>query len=750
MNRPVEPEWIPTQIEACDPLFSTRSIWEESGVQLRKLIGEIGAKYDRLLPMSSQAHRLLRQAEDEFKQWIPADHLVEGGSGESAITPRIAIFNPAETTSARQGLYVAYLFAADKSTVTLTLNQGVGEMAEHLGRAGARMVLAMQAATIRAALRPADIADLDLTFDLCTTAELSVDHEHANIVSRTYRLDSLSTESKMVADLQRFVQLYALALTAREMARRQGRHELITSARYPTAKKSPKPPAEPQIKPPAKPATVSPAKPQAEPMTASQAKSLAEPQTKPQAKPATGSPTKPPAEPQTKPLAEPVAASPTKPQAEPVAASQTKTVAASQTKTVAASPTKPQAEPATGSQTKPLAEPATASQAKPVAASQVKPPGEAAAKPQIKIQAEPVAALQIKPPTKRAARLAAKRAAKSHTKPLAEPVAEKPAGSVAVAEAASPQEQAPAEPAIALEVPAIDTKLGRKLPRALAGSMTRRGILAALVAAPLAYAAPRPTTAVSSRGPVPKVPLEARTTPVFTIDISQHDWKRRGGNLNWTDVRLAGIAGMCARATYGDPSGYQWPTYHFGSFARAAKTAGVGLRGGYHNLVRGDQPSINRQVDWLRRELDRYNANWAMLDVERYGELVKANMWPTWEDVLRFDDRWAEVDDRVLVGYIPPWNWSKHLGQPDLREFRGPLIASNYPRQANEDFKDLYQQIGGNDGRGWADYGNRTPEGWQYSSKAKVPGTSDQCDINAWRLTYEELKTLLIGPIQAG
>jgi hypothetical protein len=207
---------------------------------------------------------------------------------------------------------------------------------------------------------------------------------------------------------------------------------------------------------------------------------------------------------------------------------------------------------------------------------------------------------------------------------------------------------------------------------------------------------------------------------------------------------------MCARATYGDPSGYHWPTYNFGDFARAARNAGMGLRGGYHNLVRGDQASINRQVDWLRRELDRYDANWAMLDIEHYSELASSDMWPRWDDVRRFDDRWAEVESRVLVAYLPPWNWSKFLGQPDLREFRGPLIASNYPlNDTNVEYKLLYDRVGGNYGKGWATYGNRTPEGWQYSSHAKVPGAPYICDINAWRMTYDQLRTLLLGTRKA-
>ncbi|WP_117209319.1 MrcB family domain-containing protein [Allorhizocola rhizosphaerae] len=524
-------------------------------MRLRKLIGEIGARYDRLLPMSSPAHRLLRKAEGEFEQWIPPGHLVEGSGGNDApaITPRIAVFHRDETTTIRHGMYVAYLFAADNSTVTLTLNQGIGEMAEHLGRAGARLVLALEAATIRKALRPTDIADLDVAFDLRTTEPSSVDYQHTNIVSRTYRVDSLPGESEMVADLQRFVQLYALALQAREVARRHGRQELII---------------------PARPAAVT-------------------------------------------------------------------------------------------------------------------------------IAAETAPEPQPEPPAKEA------------------------------------QEFAP-------EI-GVDRKH-----KTLTGSMTRRGLLAALVVAPIAYVTPRAVASrdqdVVTQESVPPLPA-----PVFTIDVSQHDWKRRGGNLDWVGIRQAGIAGMCARATYGDPAGYQWPTHHFGDFARAARHAGLGIRGGYHNLVRGDQASINRQVDWLRAELDRHSANWAMLDVERYAELVKADMWPRWEDVRRFDDRWAEVETRVLVGYIPPWNWSKYLGQPDLREFRGPLIASNYPlKDANEDFKRLYERVGGNDGRGWAVYGSRVPEGWQYSSRAKVPGAPYICDVNAWRMSSEQLKALLLGSRHTG
>jgi hypothetical protein len=512
-------------------------------VRLRSLIGEIGARYDRQLPMSSEAQALLRQARVEFQQWIPAGYRVEagGGRGRAAVTPRIAVFAEAET--ARTGLYVAYLFAADMSAVTLSLNQGINEITGQLGRARARRMLAWEAADIRATFRPRDVSDLDTTLDLRSTTPLAVDYQRANILSRTYRLDALPNERTLVADLQRFIRLYALALDARGRGGQPGNQASVTSV-----------------------------------------PSLADP-------------------------------------------------------TNAAEPKKHAAEPAQDD---------------------------------------------------------------DHRKG-----------------------------------PARWTRQTRL--------MTRRGLIVALAALPAAFLAP--ATLGRELPGEKKKPPPPDPAPHFTIDVSQYDWNQGGGNLNWSTVRAAGIVGMCARATYGDPAGFNYPSYHFGDFVGAAKDAGFLLRGGYHNLVRGDQASINRQVDWLRQELDSHDANWAMLDVERYAEMVSANAWPQWDDVRRFDDRWAAVEDRVLVAYLPPWNWNKHLGQPDLRAFRGPLVASDYPLADNADeYQRLYARCGGNQGRGWASHGNRISEGWQFSTRAQVPGAASGCDINAWRMTFDQLYARLIGP----
>jgi hypothetical protein len=131
-------------------------------MELRELIERVGRTYDRDLPMASEAQTLLRNAHSEFAKWLPPGyHAVgSGGKGNAAACPWIAVFDPDETTTAQQGMYVVYLFAADMSTVTLSLNQGVTEIGRRLGRSEARVALKAEAAAIRSSFAPDSIADL--------------------------------------------------------------------------------------------------------------------------------------------------------------------------------------------------------------------------------------------------------------------------------------------------------------------------------------------------------------------------------------------------------------------------------------------------------------------------------------------------------------------------------------------------------------------------------------------------------------
>lgn len=228
-------------------------------------------------------------------------------------------------------------------------------------------------------------------------------------------------------------------------------------------------------------------------------------------------------------------------------------------------------------------------------------------------------------------------------------------------------------------------------------------------------------------------------------DLSHHDWNRAKGELDFDQIRSATSGAICLRATYGDPRGQHYPSPHFRDMTRAAKASGFTLLGAYHNLVKGDQDSINRQVDWLRSEMDSVGSNWAMLDIERYDELVASGNWPRWDDVQQFAARWIKVEPgRVLAFYLPEWIWAGHLGRPDLRKLPGPLVSSKYgsnPTQYGP--RALYTAQGGDTSGLWKPYGGRTPEILQYGSKANCPGASGDTDCNAYRGTFKQLTELL-------
>jgi hypothetical protein len=241
------------------------------------------------------------------------------------------------------------------------------------------------------------------------------------------------------------------------------------------------------------------------------------------------------------------------------------------------------------------------------------------------------------------------------------------------------------------------------------------------------------------------------------IDVSYHDWDRRGGALDWAAIAAAGLGGvMCARATYGDPQVFNPPSPHFGDYMAGAKAAGFTARGAYHNLVRGDAASVARQVDLLRSTMDRYGGEWAMADVEAYPELVTRNLVPDWGTVQRFHDRWYAVEPRVMAWYIAEWMWAGKLGSPSLAGLRGPLINANY-KGGDGTPKQIYAAAGV---AGWAEYettvngvtrrSGRPPDIWQFTSTANVDGASDSTDCNAFRGSIAGLAAVLTGRTQGG
>lgn len=187
-------------------------------MELRALLDGINREYDRTLGFDSRAQQLLKSAGQALTRWIPSGYLAQGsgGKGNPALIPWIAVFDPDETTTARRGMYVVYLFAADGSRTYLTLNQGISELVERLGRRAGRERLKAQADAVRDSIDPRLRVGWDHGIDLRSKQALAVGYQAGTILSRTYEMPDLPSEEVLVQDLRDVVRLYQAALTTPE------------------------------------------------------------------------------------------------------------------------------------------------------------------------------------------------------------------------------------------------------------------------------------------------------------------------------------------------------------------------------------------------------------------------------------------------------------------------------------------------------------------------------------------------------
>jgi hypothetical protein len=245
---------------------------------------------------------------------------------------------------------------------------------------------------------------------------------------------------------------------------------------------------------------------------------------------------------------------------------------------------------------------------------------------------------------------------------------------------------------------------------------------------------------------VSTLPKGGTVTNALFIDVSYHDWDRRGAAIDWAAVAAAGMGRvMCARASYGDLAVFSPPSPRFVEYMAGAKAAGFDCRGAYHNLIRGDQASVNRQVDLLRSSMDHTGAEWAMADVEAYPELVSRGLVPDWATIRRFHDRWyATSDGRVMAWYIARWFWEGRIGSPSLVGLRGPLFNAHYAGGDGTP-RAIYAAAKGDQADGWGSYGGRIPDVLQFTSVSNVPGASSNTDCNAYRGSVAALVSLLTG-----
>src|SRR5438034_542794 len=165
-------------------------------MDLAAFLRAVADGYDRHAGLDTPTQRLLRQAGMHLGDLVPGGLQIagSGGKGTATLTPWVGVFDPNETTSPEEGLYVVYLWSADLASVTLMLLQGITRLDRALGHRQARELLATEAAAIRAALPAASLANLEITVDLAASGFRQLGYSSACVVARRYELATLPAE----------------------------------------------------------------------------------------------------------------------------------------------------------------------------------------------------------------------------------------------------------------------------------------------------------------------------------------------------------------------------------------------------------------------------------------------------------------------------------------------------------------------------------------------------------------------------
>jgi hypothetical protein len=211
-------------------------------MELRSLLQSIADGYDRTRGREQPAMRLLASASEHLAEYVPLTHSVKGSTGVGGLpfVPWVAVFDPDETETAQRGMYVVYLFSADKTMLYLSLNQGTDDL-KNTSRAGREangtvlsipQLLRMQADAIRSRLAPELRAGLLDRIDLLAPRDKQRprNYEAANIVAKAYDTNRLPPDKQLQQDLERFIDLYGHALDVRYQLRLSA-PEIISSRR---------------------------------------------------------------------------------------------------------------------------------------------------------------------------------------------------------------------------------------------------------------------------------------------------------------------------------------------------------------------------------------------------------------------------------------------------------------------------------------------------------------------------------------
>jgi MrcB-like, N-terminal domain/Domain of unknown function (DUF3883) len=141
-----------------------------------------------------------------------------GQQGSVALVPWVRVYSPEQSPTAQEGIYLAYLFAADGSRAYLSLMHGSSEFRSGSMRAITNeWALLARAGAARSALGDlveADIAadaaqSIDLAWKGFSSPERAKAYENTNILAREYQAGQIPPDTQLLADLLGMLPLLA-------------------------------------------------------------------------------------------------------------------------------------------------------------------------------------------------------------------------------------------------------------------------------------------------------------------------------------------------------------------------------------------------------------------------------------------------------------------------------------------------------------------------------------------------------------
>ncbi|MFF4603512.1 MrcB family domain-containing protein [Streptomyces sp. NPDC001339] len=174
---------------------------------IRDLLLDVANRFDTTLTTTSgnPGQEVLKAAGDRLATALPYGMKARGhgGKGGAAATPWIQIYESTTGGSGTDGLYLAYIFAADLKSVALTLQQGVTVFSNQLETTGKKLRthLTVRAQSLLAELPRELVADWSDQPEFKHTGWRARAYEASSVAARCYEIDQLPAEEDLCADL---------------------------------------------------------------------------------------------------------------------------------------------------------------------------------------------------------------------------------------------------------------------------------------------------------------------------------------------------------------------------------------------------------------------------------------------------------------------------------------------------------------------------------------------------------------------